>query len=303
MKSYLLYEKEKQIEQNGENACVVFRTNAARFSLEYTVTDKKAGNYPHVGITAQEGLAVLYRRCKDGICSCWYPVDLLSKVYQIEVNMSHMIKDREMYEILIYGPILAHLARLFCVLKDEDFFAIPEYNNRKRCLILGGCKTFGIGVTSTGMMFGNILRREMLDCMEIQRVAFREKNYLDLIAAQVTKMDLSVYDLVIFEVDTYGQNDQVVEKQLPIIMEQIAESVEKVICWYSLPKREEEKKQQISFILDRWKDNQIRFLNMNHLFSPMCLDTCTYSLNFINDAGNILIYKALRHILEEQWSI
>ena len=42
-----------------------FFTDAQRFVINYAVDEVKAGNFPHVGITAREGLAVLYRKCKE----------------------------------------------------------------------------------------------------------------------------------------------------------------------------------------------------------------------------------------------
>lgn len=301
MKKYLIYSEQKNIENHGESACVMFKTDALKFSIEYVITEKKNGNYPHVGITAREGLAVLYRKCKENEVSYWEPVDLFAGDSPASVNMSHLIRKNEMYEIIIHGPILSHLEKVLIHLEDTDYFEQVSEKADKEILLLGGVHTFGTGVTSAGMIFSNIFKREY--CVNIHKYAFNSKNFLKPLNNIVQEIsDFSQYDLVILEADTYGQADEIVQSELKQIIHRISEA-RNVIVWHSLPEQCKHKRDYIASVLGQ-ENTDINYCDMDDLFSPSHKDMCTYSINFLNDAGNVMIYHALnKEIRENIWNI
>ena len=68
------------------------------------------GNFPHFGVTAREGIHILYRYPNT---KNWFNVDAFSsRNSPITVNMKYIIKEDEEYEILIYKPILSEISKL-----------------------------------------------------------------------------------------------------------------------------------------------------------------------------------------------
>ena len=59
----------------------------------------KSGNYPHIGITAREGIHILY---KPQYNDNWFNVDAFSpKNSPMHINMKYMIKENEEYNKVI----------------------------------------------------------------------------------------------------------------------------------------------------------------------------------------------------------
>lgn len=66
-------------------------------------------------------------------------MDLQARDYRAHVNMSHMIKSGENYEIIIYGPILAHLERLLIEIDESAYFCLKSMKpDIKKILFFGG---------------------------------------------------------------------------------------------------------------------------------------------------------------------
>ena len=90
-----------------------FESNAQHFRIHYQAKNVVSGNYPHIGVTAREGIHVLYRN--KGTVQ-WLNVDAFtSRNSPIAVNMKYLAQNNQDYEILIYGPLLCDFSRYaFC---------------------------------------------------------------------------------------------------------------------------------------------------------------------------------------------
>ncbi len=309
VKEYTLYKAEENIEAYGDNVCISFFTDAQRFVINYAVDEVKAGNFPHVGITAREGLAVLYRKCKEDTknnCSePWMPVDLLSRDYHVSVNMSHMIRKTEKYEVLIYGPILAHLIQLSIEADAENYFqAKVPCGNCKKILFLGGVETYGMGVTSAAMMFSNVIRRH--DNVTADRISYNQNDYLNLIHGSLKNIaDISVYDAVIIEADSMGQRKEIVNDYLKKVLEQVSPCGH-IMIWHSIADTDSEKKCIVKNIVKEWTESHenCAYLNLDFIFTEQYKDMCTYSNKFMNDAGNVMLYRSIsKEIARYLWNI
>jgi hypothetical protein len=54
--------QESIINDNSIKPCIFrFEADVQRFKIHYQIKDELSGNYPHMGVTAREGLHVLYR--------------------------------------------------------------------------------------------------------------------------------------------------------------------------------------------------------------------------------------------------
>ena len=49
-----------------------FKTNAQKFTIDFKIKDIIYGNFPHVGISAHQGIMVLYKKEDD---ASWLNVD------------------------------------------------------------------------------------------------------------------------------------------------------------------------------------------------------------------------------------
>lgn len=305
MAEYILYQNSNNIEKIGDNVCLRFYSDAQRFVLKYSVSDIVNGNFPHVGVTAREGLAILFREynenCKDNFY--WKSLDLYNKNSEISVNMSHVIQKGKKFEIIIYGPILSTLNKMSIILEDDKYFQLNNTKYQKKLLVIGGRKTFGIGVTSTSMMFSNILKRNY--CIQVDRVSSHGNNFLKDIAESLKEIEISNYDAVICEIDELGQSESIVKAYLEKMLHEIS-AAKKVILWHAIDDNAWKKRHETEAVINRslYKYSNFSYLNLNFLFSPQYVDICTYSIKFINDAGNILIYSSISKELEAlSWSI
>lgn len=298
VKEYILHEK--SVEKRGDNIYLRFCSNALRFTIRYQVSNVVNGYFPHVGITAREGLALLWREHIEAPEQNipWKPIDLICRDTETEINMSHLIRRGQTYEIAVYGPILACLDKVSVSVKDDELFSVPDVKYERNILVLGGRKTFGIGVTSSSMMFSNIIRRNHE--VRLKRIAVSDNNFLKDIYDQTADMeDISGYDTVICEIDAQGQDDRIVREYLESTLKLLAKA-KHVVLWHAAKETVWKRKQEIKTLIDSvlQQYNSFSYLDLNCLFSPEYADMCTYSANFINDAANILIYQAIEKELE-----
>lgn len=306
MTEYILYKRDSHIERRGDNVCIRFYSDAQRFVVKYAVSEIVDGNFPHVGVTAREGIAMLFREHDENFDKhfSWKPVDVLAKDTEVSVNMSHIVQKGKKYEMIMFGPILSCLDQVLFMVENGTYFQLHNPDYKRRLLVIGGQETFGIGVTSTPMMFSNILRRNY--CAQVDRISCCNKNFLNNVYEWVKELgQLSDYDVVICEIDELGQDANTVKEYLEALFHQISEA-KRVIVWHALDETFWKRRQEIELLIKSISQEHSGFsyLNLDFLFEPKYVDRCTYSTNFINDAANILIYRALNKELEAlQWNI
>lgn len=273
-----------------------FKTNAQKFTIDFKIKDIIYGNFPHVGISAHQGIMVLYKKEDD---ASWLNVDAYTERQNSQIHMHHLVKSGEEYEILIYGPILSKLDKLEIEVPDESETHIIKKDHTNDILVVGGPHSFGIGCTTASFIFSSIIGRKLES--KIDNLTFNSPNYLKLTDEYIKNNNNSKkYDVAILEVDYVNQNSEDTKKYLLEIIQYLQKNCTKIICWYCIPKYKSEKIELIHEILDSElsKDN-IELHDFSFLYDNEYLDICTYSGNFINDSGNVMLYKEFEKIIGE----
>ena len=272
-----------------------FKINTNVFVIDFKITDIKDDYYPQTGITAREGIDVLYKHPSEDV---WVNVDAFNNSRSVKVNMSHIIDDGVDYIVMIYAPILSNLSKL-SVECNKGSIEYIEDSFDKSVLIHGGRNSFGIGCTTTGCMFSNILSRKLN--VHVDNISFESDDYLDDLKKYYMKNHDNHYDLGIIELDSFSQSDTVVKENLKSVISYMKKSCDKIISWYAIDSEREYKKKQIEEILE----DEIVIKDFSFIFNEKFQDMCTYNNEFINDAANILLFKQFREVIGSvtRWNI
>ncbi len=270
-----------------------FKTNARVFKINFDVENIARGYFPHVGLSAQEGLMVLYRNI-DG--KTWYNVDAYTTRYDTSVNMTHIINEGEEYEVLIYGPILSNLSKLEIALPENTTGTIIRDDNELNILIAGGMYSYGMGCTTTSLMFSNILGRKTN--ANIDNISFVENDFLKRTYEYLKRENFPKYNVGIIEVDNYSQDKILLNEYLIKTINIMKGFCNRIICWYSISNYTEEQKKNLEKLLENEiSSNNLELLDISFIFNSENKDLCTFSDKFINDTGNIKIYKEMEEIV------
>lgn len=273
-----------------------FRTNAPNFKINYTINHSVRGNYPHFGISAREGLMVLYRFVDEDI---WFNLDAFARFSGVVASMDYITDGNRFYDVLIYGPNLTGLDELEIEIPDGFDGEILQTNSSRKMMVLGGLNSFGIGCVTSGVFFSNILQRTF--DAEVKKVVFNESNFLDKIYNYLkNEDDLPHVDISILEVDYINQNDEYVDKYLNEIIDILKLYSDYVICWLTIPNNKKYKRQKARELLN----DKVIFEDLSYIHDDFT-DMCTYSRFFINDSANILIFKRLKEVISgvTNWNI
>ena len=268
-----------------------FRTNTTTFKIKYNIKEPVRSNFAQFGLSAREGLLLVYKFIDE---YNWYNLDAYARKSEVFVKMTHITDGERFYDVIVYGPNLTSLSKLDIEIPDEFKGEIIKLNSNRKMIILGGLNTFGIGCTSSGVMFSNILQRKFN--AEVKKIAFNSHNYLDKVYNYLTRENIPKIDVAILEIDSSRQSEEYVERYLDKILDALKDYAEKIICWLCIPPSKNSKKQKALKILKR---HDVIFSDMSFIYSSDYEDMCTYSYNFINDSANMFIYKKLSENLKE----
>lgn len=264
--------------------CFRFITDSPEFNIKYEIGNIISGEFPNVGVTAREGLTILYKKDAN-----WLNIDTYVRNPNRTIDMRPMINAGEEYEVLIYGPILATIKKLWVTVPNSKNIRLID-NNSSNILIVGGIHSFGIGCTTTGVMFSNLLGRKLN--YDIQHLTYNSNNFLRDVFLFLNSNHLPKYDYIIMELDYFNQDDYFVSEYLLEIVNILRNQCTVFIGWSSIPKSKSYKNKKINdLLIDKLEDNSFLFD-----FSDIYYDyseICTLNDYFINDSGNIVIFKKL----------
>ena len=266
-----------------------FESDAQRFKIHYQIPDEISGNFPHMGVTAREGIHVLYRIAGT---TQWLNVDAYTyRNSPITVNMKYLANIGQSYEILIYGPVFSEIRLLKVEIEDGSKITPLSNDISNEVLFVGGIHSLGIGCTASGVMFSNILSRRF--DKHFQNISFYETNYLKTIHEKLNEYKLGKYDTIILELDYVRQDEAVFDKYAKKVIKKLNSKCKHLICWYTMPKSEEKYSKLIEFAEKYSRKRDITILDLSFIYDEELSEMCTHSKNFINDTGNIMIYKKL----------
>lgn len=280
--------------------CFRFSSNSPEFIIDYEMSNIIDGYFPHVGISARQGFNILYKQDNN-----WFNVELYTRESPKTINMRSMIKNfDEEYEILIYGPLLANVDKFSVEVPDSEIINLINTDGKQNALIVGGVHSFGIGCTSQGVMFSNILGRK-LD-LEIDNLSFNNRNYLkDVFLFLKNNDSLPFYKYVILELDYFNQDDNQVSEYLLRIIDKLIDHCNFLIGWSSISVNKSYKISYLNKLLSENNyDEKMLICDFSTLFSKTNYEKCASSSYFINDTGNIFIFKKLFKVIRgiEKWN-
>lgn len=274
---------------------VNFKTNSKIFKVNFELSSVISGNYPHIGVTAREGISILYKRINENL---YYNVDVMSRHKSFTIDLREILPNDDFFEILIYGPILNKLAYLDIEIGNEFTFEKIDTQSRGNILVGGGLHSFGVGCTTSSVMFSNIIGRK--HGVNITNISQYNTDYLDILYNEYTFENLSNYDIGILELDYCNQNDEIVDEYLLKVVDLFRSKCNHLICWYALQNRDNNKKNKINDLLREYtKENKIIMKDLSYLYGGEYFNKCTFGRNFINDTANIYIFKELNTIIGE----
>ena len=269
-----------------------FKTNAKLFKINFEVSNIVSGNYPHIGVTAREGVSILYKRLNEDL---YFNADVMSRHKSFTIDFREILPNDDFYKVLIYGPILSKLEYFDVEISNEFDLEIINNESRKSILVGGGLHSFGVGCTTSGVMFPNILGRK-LD-VNVTNISQYDANYLQSLYANYNDENLSNFDIGILELDYCNQNDKIVEEYLVKVVDLFKSKCDYLIGWYALEDKDEIKKNRIAELLEDYIDkDEIIIKDLSCLYEKENFNKCTFGRNFINDTANIYIFRALNKI-------
>lgn len=272
-----------------------FKTNAKIFKVNFELSNIISGNFPHVGVTAREGIAVLYRRLNE---KNYYNMDVMSRHKSFTLDFREILPDDDFFEVLIYGPILSQLEYFDIELSHNFRIEVIKRDSCKNILIGGGLHSFGIGCTTSGVMFPNIIGRKFNS--NIINISQYDSNFLKVLYDTYKDIDLPKCDLGILELDYFNQNEKILDEYLINVVNLFKSKCDKLICWYTLPPDDSYRKNHIHDLLNQnFNKNELIIKDLSCLYNKEYLNKCTFSKNFINDTANICIFKELSKIIGE----
>ncbi len=295
------FEENNQFKNQDDSMAFRFVCNSLSFQIDYEVVDKVKGYFPHIGVTAREGICVLYRVAGD---NNWFNINSYANVSPINITMSHFVEKDEQYEIIIFGPIIGKLSKLQVIIPDDAEGSIINPNPNRNMVVAGGFNSFGIGCTTTGCMFSNILERKFN--ANVSHVTFNTLNYLENVCHYYKKGVPPVVDVGILELDNYTQHESLVEEVLPDVIRFMKLRCKHLIGWYSISDSKDFKKIIANnTIKDFIYNKDLEVLDLSYLHDDEHKEMCTFSDVYINDTGNIMIYKELEECIRRvtKWNI
>ena len=271
-----------------------FKVNTNRFQIHYRITNIPEGYYPHLGVTAREGIILLYKHPEKKL---WTSIDAYHNGNIANVNMSHMLNNNIYYEVLLYAPLLSDVEELTVELNDDASLEIIKESNDRSILLCGGPSSFGIGCTAVSLMFSNILSRK-LD-VPITNVTYNQEDYMKKLQEHFSNNE-DRYDIGIIELN--AKENDCLEYDLKEIISQMNSCCNVVIGWYYFKELEPVFKKLLKDEID---NDKIILKDISCIFDENNRDICTYGNNIINDTGNIHIFKILFSTICEvsKWNI
>lgn len=264
-----------------KNVSIVFETSMPLFNLKYLI--KNVGSYktPNIGVTGREGIAVLYKKANENDGG-WMPVETYSRKYEIQVNLTHMLRVGEKFRVLIYTAMESVVEKICIEIhKNFEFQVIPL---KKQFVWLGGVHTYGVGVSATSMKFSNMIQRRFDSSGET--FAYLNSGYLtDIYEAITGKNDECLNSEVVVVLEIFIQNKNE-EELLKKILRDLLKRCKCVVVWHA--QKEGLTKESVDHILNEFRVDKIIYIDFDYLFYEM-KEQCTITDKNINDAGNALI--------------
>lgn len=286
---------------NINSSVFKFKSNSLSFEIDYELDGISKGYFPHISTSVREGIYLMYKLPSD---DTWMNIKSYTDISNFSVDMSHYIEEGEMYEIIIYGPILSRLTKLQVTVPEGYIATIVNRVPKKNMVVAGGFNTYGIGCTATSSMFSHILERKF--DANVSNNSYNTINYLNNIYHDYRNSKVPIADVAILELDNFSQHESVIETVLPKLIPLMKQRCKHLIGWYSISNDKAYKKIIANNSIKNYIYNgDLEIVDMSFLYDEDYRDMCVYSNVYINDTGNIFIYKKLQEVIRRltKWNI
>lgn len=278
-----------------------FETNAPTFEIIYEKENTKWGYYPHTGITPLAGICIMFKTLKNDM---WLNLDYHAYDSPLAIDMSDFVDKDEIYEVMIYSPILSNLSKLQIEIPAGFTASKTSWNSSRNIVVAGGSISYGLGCNTVNSMFSNVLERNFN--AEVKHITYNSTNYMEKINDYYKNNNPSVSDVIILELDNYSQKESMIEEQLPEVISILKNKCRYLIGWYAIPPKKAFKKIIANNIIKEDIYNKtLEVLDMSFIFDEDYMEMCDYNNWFINDAANIMIYNKLEECIRRltKWNI
>ncbi len=284
---------------------ISFISNSPTIAFKYSVVNRMLGDLTHTGISVQCGIAYSYRVIDE---DKWHNLDCYlgreEKCCKI-IPMNKYVRDNKYYEIRIYAPSFSYLGDVVVAIEDE-YDAVPVDKGPHKVCFLGGLATFGTGVTSSTLMFTNLMTRRYQ--IEVKNISFYFWNWMDKLKPFLEKTSEQIQDcdLVFLECDASTLSLEVLKHNLEEITVFLLENTKaKVVLWNQpicYDNKTDEKKHYIENMVNNLMEKYPCRIKLNDSYSvwdEQEIDYYSNDANYLNDNGNIYIYNRLKNNVEE----
>lgn len=278
------------VKLDADNGSVYrFKINTNRFRIHYKISDIKEFDCPMLGLSVREGILVLY---KHPVRDVWTNVKTFNKRGNANINLSQSVDNGTFYEVIIYSPLLATLDDVNIEFGDR-YDVVQSDDSNGSILVMGGQKTFGIGCTTVGTMYSNIIGRKF--GFDVVNVSYLEENYPEKLNDYLMNHGHeNQYLLGIIELDCLN-DDSIFE--LKSTINALNSCCKHVIGWYAFDDSTDKREIINRELSDEISRKLIVVEDVSMIFNEES-DMCCYDNKHINDAGNVLIYKKLSTVIK-----
>lgn len=280
---------------------VIFTTNSPEIFVEFTCVNRKFGNYPHVGLSAQAGIACLFRKSGE---HTWlnYSLNIVGKE-MFKVTKRGFLDNTDSYDVMLVLPILAQVEELKIWYNKSSEILTNRKIPKATVGFLGSNFTFGIGVTTTALMFSNIIARKF--DIEAYNFAVEDWNWVcSGIDNVISNMN---FDALVIECDNPIQDNNLFYQHFFNMLEQLCrEHRDTSLILFSQPYLSSEMNcyterrnhvLQSVCKLNSMGYHKIFFIDGYDIFNHIEKEYCSYSNKFYNDYANTVMYKKIRRVI------
>lgn len=285
--------------QTSAGVKVAFITDSKVVKIQYELDIKSCLQF--AGRTLTNGLCyVIYNSSHETIIK----TECLCSAGQFAVIHEQKIKDELYYEL--YLPSLNKVNKLYIDIEDDANIiggAADTIGEKSPIVYMGGIITEGIGCTFASAMYSQILSRKLK--RNFYNLAIGTNNFLNMdIANKVNTLNPAV---IVTEIESVGMSAEYLIKSLYEYLQILLTTTTVPIVLISQPywgdrtNDYDNKMKIVDEILKKLTGiypSRLIYVNGEKVFAPYDYDSFSFSANFINDNGNVILAEYLLPILD-----
>lgn len=276
---------------------VAFFTNSNNVSFCHTINNQCV--LPHVGRTLTNGICYAVSKEPNGFLT---KADCLYKNGEEEVIFSQTERATYFYELFL--PSFNKVQSLSLIIDDDATITASAHLSKAPIVFLGGNLTLGYGSTFASAMFSQIISRNTK--RDFYNLALPDANFLNAkLAAEVKRFNPAI---IVSEIDCANMSFMYLRGNLGSYIKELIKTTSAPIIAFSSAfcgYKTKSYVRKIKFInkaikkLSSAYPGRIAFVNVEDVFSKFDCDEYSFSKDYINDNGNLILADYLTSIISE----